>query len=287
MPPGEPSCVISCPDSSSWAVGTLFFRLSSADISWTNPWRDGSKWPHGDAFPWSVLYQLGPFPALATALVAVLVLLAGLRLAKPARFRRHSLYVISVLVLGPGLIANAILKDHWGRPRPRDVRELGGVFPYEPLLTIDPLSPGKSFPSGHATMGFFFFTLYFLLRKHRPRWAMAALAGTCAAGLMIGWARVVARRAFPERRALGRGHRLAGRRRTGTRDENRCHPARGGRLPTGVLEKTLPRRAPPASRPVHARTGHSVQPRGHFRAIRAVGGQVHPAAQESPWATPP
>ena len=147
--------------------------------------------------PWSLLYHLGTYPALLAVLAAVIVLLAGFRSANWARFRRQSLFLVLVMAIGPGVIANAILKDHWGRPRPRDVAELGGMWPYEPLLTIDPLSPGKSFPCGHATMGFFFVTAYFLLRARHPRQARVALAVALAMGLAIGWARVVQGGHFP------------------------------------------------------------------------------------------
>ena len=179
------------------ACATLFFRLTPADISWANPWRDGSDWLHGDEMPWSLLYHLGTYPALIVVLTAVVVLLVGFRLAPWARFRRHALFLVLVLAIGPGLITNAILKDHWGRPRPRDVAELGGLWPYEPLLTIDPLSPGKSFPCGHATMGFFFVTGYFLLRARHPVQARIALVAALAFGVAIGWARVVQGGHFP------------------------------------------------------------------------------------------
>lgn len=34
------------------------------------------------------------------------------------------------LLLGPGLLVNGVLKEHWGRPRPVDVTEFGGTRPF-------------------------------------------------------------------------------------------------------------------------------------------------------------
>jgi membrane-associated PAP2 superfamily phosphatase len=178
-------------------AGTIFFRVVPADILWMDPWREGSAWPHGDDFPWSALYHLGTYPALFAVLAALAVLLLGFRAAKWARFRRHAVFLVLVMGVGPGLITNAILKDHWGRPRPRDVEPLGGLHAYEPLLTIDPSSPGKSFPCGHATMGYFFFALWFFWRRSHPRLAWGSLAVAVLYGTAIGWARVVQGGHFP------------------------------------------------------------------------------------------
>ena len=39
---------------------------------------------------------------------------------------RAIVFLISTLALGPGLLTNIILKDHWARPRPIDVTQFGG-----------------------------------------------------------------------------------------------------------------------------------------------------------------
>ena len=41
---------------------------------------------------------------------------------------RAALFLIATLALGPGLLTNVILKDHWGRPRPIDVQQFGGDY---------------------------------------------------------------------------------------------------------------------------------------------------------------
>ena len=39
---------------------------------------------------------------------------------------RAILFLMATLALGPGLLVNVLLKDHWGRPRPVDVTQFGG-----------------------------------------------------------------------------------------------------------------------------------------------------------------
>ena len=45
---------------------------------------------------------------------------------------RAALFLIATLALGPGLLTNVILKDHWGRPRPIDVHQFGGDYRFMP-----------------------------------------------------------------------------------------------------------------------------------------------------------
>lgn len=152
-------------------------------------WKPGEGWVYGNKFPWGLLYHLGTVPAMVAVLVALGGVLLKLGKRLPAERNFASLYLALVLAVGPGLLANAVLKDHWGRPRPRDVVEYGGRYAYEPPLTRDPASDGKSFPCGHATMGFFFFAHYFIHRRRNPMLAWSAFVGA----MVLGWALGVAR----------------------------------------------------------------------------------------------
>src|ERR1700746_1273941 len=44
---------------------------------------------------------------------------------------RAALFLIATLALGPGLLTNLVLKDHWGRPGPIDVQQFGGGYRFE------------------------------------------------------------------------------------------------------------------------------------------------------------
>jgi lipid A 4'-phosphatase len=43
---------------------------------------------------------------------------------------RAIVFLIATLALAPGLLVNVVLKDHWGRPRPIDVKPFGGEYQF-------------------------------------------------------------------------------------------------------------------------------------------------------------
>ncbi len=45
---------------------------------------------------------------------------------------RGALFLIATLALGPGVLTNLVLKDHWGRARPIDVQQFGGANHFTP-----------------------------------------------------------------------------------------------------------------------------------------------------------
>jgi len=88
-----------------------------------------------NAQPWAQHTRLAARILIALlALPAFLAIL--LKLIWPHRpmliEARAALFLIATLALGPGLLTNVILKDHWGRPRPIDVRQFGGDYRFEP-----------------------------------------------------------------------------------------------------------------------------------------------------------
>jgi lipid A 4'-phosphatase len=76
---------------------------------------------------------------LALAVVLILANLA-VKLANPESASLIApslvLFLVSSLILGPGLLVNIILKDHWGRPRPSTIAAFGGSNPYVPVWEI-------------------------------------------------------------------------------------------------------------------------------------------------------
>jgi membrane-associated PAP2 superfamily phosphatase len=93
-----------------------------------------------------------------------------------------------VMVLGTGVVVNAILKDNWGRPRPVDTQTFGGAGTFEPaLLPSNQCDSNCSFVSGHAATGFTLLALGLLgAPATRRRWLLWGLA----AGLTTGALRI-------------------------------------------------------------------------------------------------
>ena len=102
---------------------------------------------------------------------------------------RAAAFLLLSLALGPGLLVNAVLKDHWGRARPAQVTEFAGTQHFTPaLIPADQCARNCSFPAGHPAIGFYLVSLAFLVRE--PRRRRMAEGAAIAAGALIGLARM-------------------------------------------------------------------------------------------------
>lgn len=116
------------------------------------------------------MFKYGELFGLASGVVACLLFSLSYLKPKWKKYRRGSLAMVLTLVIGAGLLTNVVLKGHWGRPRPKQVIEFGGKHPYRPFWRPNfhtRHDPQKSFPSGHAAMGFYFLSLCLVGRRHR------------------------------------------------------------------------------------------------------------------------
>lgn len=95
---------------------------------------------------------------------------------------RATLFVLATFALAPGLIVNGILKEYWGRARPRALLEFGGDATFTPVWWIsDQCERNCSFVSGEAASAFCLVALVFLVRQEwRPAMAVATLAFAAA-----------------------------------------------------------------------------------------------------------
>jgi lipid A 4'-phosphatase len=100
-------------------------------------------------------------------------------------WQRRFAYLLAALLLGPGLVIDVALKDHWGRARPAKVVEFGGSARFSPALQpSDQCQKNCSFVSGHASAGFFALSIGFLGgAAARRRWTLIGLALGSLAGL--------------------------------------------------------------------------------------------------------
>ena len=113
-------------------------------------------------------------------------------LVKPWRQWRRPL---GYLVLAMGISSSFVtpLKALTGVHCPWSLSEFGGQETYTPLLSprAPTANPGRCWPGGHATAGFSFFALFFVLRDRRPRWAKAALGLALSLGLLFSVGRML------------------------------------------------------------------------------------------------
>ncbi|WP_067338370.1 phosphatase PAP2 family protein [Stappia indica] len=122
------------------------------------------------------LRELGPFLVKLVAVLCVLVLLWPFVVAPLSRrlSLRAPVFLLSTLILGPGVLVNAVLKNNWGRPRPNAVDLFGGEAPYVRVWQMtNHCDTNCSFVSGEASSSLWLVTLAFLAP---PSWRRAILA---------------------------------------------------------------------------------------------------------------
>jgi lipid A 4'-phosphatase len=97
---------------------------------------------------------------------------------------RAALFLIGTLTLGPFLLANVILKDHWARMRPVDISEFGGSERFTPWW--DPRGPcpdNCSFIAGEPSGAFWTLAPAALAP---PQWRPLAYAAALIFGVAMG-----------------------------------------------------------------------------------------------------
>ncbi len=98
------------------------------------------------------------------------------------------LFLGTCLAVGPGVVGNIILKDHWGRARPVHLTEFGGSKSYSPpLMPSDQCNRNCSFVAGEASMMYAaFFAIAFLI----PTMGRRLIVMGVIAGLFSGLVRM-------------------------------------------------------------------------------------------------
>ncbi len=79
---------------------------------------------------------------------------------------RHPIFVLSTLILGPGLVVNTFFKNMWGRPRPRSTEIFGGDLPFVGVWNpTNYCDSNCSFVSGEASSAIWLMVLVFIAPK--------------------------------------------------------------------------------------------------------------------------
>lgn len=173
-------------------TGAAFIRNSRWDLSFTARfWTEPEGFFMGSRIWVVALYESVPIVTITVA--ALLLGLLGVALVRKQTLgpltTRALLFLLAGLAAGPGLVVNWLFKDHWGRPRPRDVIEFGGALDFMPALV-----PGGacerncSFVAGHPSSIFWLAAFGFLLVGSK-RYAVFTAASL--AGFVVGLGRVL------------------------------------------------------------------------------------------------
>ena len=175
-------------------VGVVFGVVPRLDLAVSTPFYD----PKIHDFPlnghvWSQYARNA-----ARALITLLIVPAGIALVGKFLLPRRRmlikgqavLFLIGTLAVGPGLIANTLLKDHWGRARPIDVTEFGGTSRFTPWWDPRGDCPNNcSFIAGEPAGAFWTMAPAALAP---PQWRLFAYGAAIVFGIAMGVLRMAA-----------------------------------------------------------------------------------------------
>jgi lipid A 4'-phosphatase len=135
--------------------------------------------------------QLAPTMVVTAAIVAGLTLISKMLLPKMRTpiTSRAAVFVLVSLALGPGLLVDGILKEHWSRPRPYMVTEFGGDLAFKQWW--DPRGDcvtNCSFVSGEAAAATWLVAPALLAP---PPWRYVAVGAALVYGAAIGFVRML------------------------------------------------------------------------------------------------
>lgn len=165
-------------------LGALFIAVPEIDRSVAAlGYRPGAGFVLGQAPLFQFLHDAVPFLVALIPLGAI-----GFWLARRVTGREAAFLLLAV-GLGPGLLANTILKDNWGRARPSHLVEFGGTKSFSPpLIPADQCPKNCAFVSGDAAGGFAFLAPALLAPL---AWRRRAVTAALAAGAIFGANRIL------------------------------------------------------------------------------------------------
>jgi lipid A 4'-phosphatase len=172
---------------------TLVFRFTNLDIILEHYFYTSEKgWILQYRPIWDFIYRYGIFPGYFLAFCGLIMISMTYWNSKFIRFRKASFVLVFTIITGPGILVNLVLKDHTGRPRPREITEFGGTEHYLCVCEMGKTNEGKSFPCGHCSMGFYLAIPWLFYRNRKKVLAYSFLAIGIAYGTLIGIARMMA-----------------------------------------------------------------------------------------------
>lgn len=173
------------------AAGAVFLAAPEIDLGAARPFYEpgagfvGERlaWVHALRWAFRALY----FGAIALCLV-------GLGLSWRGRPQwlglggRHWLFLAACLAAGPGLVANLVLKDQWGRARPKQTVDLGGGKRFTPPLVMsNQCARNCSFVSGEASSTY---VTFYAAAALFPQWSVGLIVAGTVGGLATGLVRM-------------------------------------------------------------------------------------------------
>ena len=141
-------------------LGWVFTIWPQLDLWTSAQFRDANGTFVDKQHAWAyALYLAMPKIGWACFIAALVAVALGRRWPERVsfRWRRRGASLALVSAIGSWLVINVLLKEHWGRARPREVAELVATAQHHFSLALVPADQcvhNCSFTSGHAASGF-------------------------------------------------------------------------------------------------------------------------------------
>jgi membrane-associated PAP2 superfamily phosphatase len=173
---------------------TLVFRWIPLDLAISGCFYDAHVhcWPWYNSWVCKWFYRAGMYPAWGLGIAGCVWMCWALLRDRRWRAVQPGLFLLLVLIAGPGLIVNQFFKANWGRPRPHQVVEFHGEHAFVPVGSPGDMEQhNSSFPSGHAAVAFYLMTPAFLVSRKRRFLARGLMALGLLYGVWMGGIRIV------------------------------------------------------------------------------------------------
>ena len=175
-------------------VGLVFGLEPDLELRLAAPFFDPAEGGFWRSFDPAYLRMRDASTWLIALIAAPAVIALVLKLIRPLRPLiipgRAIVLMLVTLALAPGVVANLILKEHWGRPRPIDVAEFGGDEHFRPWW--DPrgdCAKNCSFVAGEPSGAFWTLAPAAVVPPH---WRALAYGGALVLGAAVGVLRMAA-----------------------------------------------------------------------------------------------
>lgn len=176
-----------------WVLGLLFFFMffPHVDIAIS-----GWFYEPGPGFTWDpdgfmeFLRSAMPVIIIVSFVVCVALWVAGIWYEKWfwGLTTPRVVYLMITLLVGPGLLVEALLKPNWGRARPKDLELFGGDALYTPPFWVaNECGHNCSFVSGHAAISFWVTAYAWLLPS---KWRFTGIVVGTVFGFLMGCVRI-------------------------------------------------------------------------------------------------
>jgi lipid A 4'-phosphatase len=167
----------------------LFVGFPSVDVWMASLFYNGTFFLKDNLIAYAIYTDFGLLPFYLLPTLIFFSVFNFYKFKSTTQFFQQRIYsfLTMSLVLGPGVLVNLILKDNSiGRARPREILEFGGQADFTRAFEYSGACDSNcSFVSGHASMGFFFIGLGWLMQS--KRWFYIGLG----IGVIVGITRIV------------------------------------------------------------------------------------------------